>query len=175
LLAPCAEPLLNAGEIAFFRSSGKAGSDGIEIHVDHAGGNSGVIEEGLAFEARLPETALDAIFFVCSPCDEFIEACHEPAEAGQSLAQLFDTLGTADERLDLQFGRREGFPGQWVAMWEEGEPADGDVTTGPGGDEVRDESQDEVVVVFENGVGTDVNGEDGGQELQSGEQQDLTV
>ena len=45
----------------------------------------------------------------------------------------------------------------------EGEPADGDIPIGPGGDEAGEDTEDEVVVVMKDGVGTDLDGEDGGK------------
>jgi len=51
LVLPCLDSLVDAGEFAFFWGAGQAGTDGVEVDIDHAGGDSGGIEEGLAFEA----------------------------------------------------------------------------------------------------------------------------
>ena len=44
------DPVLEASEVAFLRSSCQTGPDGIEIHIDHAGGEGRFIEQRLAFE-----------------------------------------------------------------------------------------------------------------------------
>ena len=71
--------------IAFLGSWGQAGTDGIQIHINHAGGNRSLVEQGLTFESGFPESALDFIFIIGGSGDEFVEAAHKPAEATLSL------------------------------------------------------------------------------------------
>ena len=79
---PIADPFLNAGKVALFGSGCLSGADDIEVDVDHASNDGGIIQEGLAFEAGFPEMAFDIVFFIGGASDVFIELLHEPAEAG---------------------------------------------------------------------------------------------
>jgi hypothetical protein len=57
------------------------------------------------------------------------------------------------------------FRGRRVLVRREGEPADGDIAIGPGGDDAWEDTEDEVVVVMKDGVSADLDGEEGGKEL----------
>lgn len=92
-MLPSPDAFLNAGEVTVFGRVCQSGTNEIEINIGHAGDEGDVVEEGLTFEAALPETALNLIFCIGRTGDEFIEAPHEPAEAGEALAQLSDAMG----------------------------------------------------------------------------------
>ena len=175
LLEPSLDPFLDAGEVAIFGSGGKAGAYGIEVDVDHASGDGGVIEEGLAFEARFPETALDVVFFVGGAGNELVEAAHEPAEVAQSPAEGSDAIGTKGQSADFEVEGRGGLSFGSATGREEGEPTGGDFPIGPGGDEVGAKAQDGMVVIHHDGVGADLDGENGGEIAQAAGDPDFTV
>lgn len=82
MFLPDVDAFLDTGEIASFGRASQAGADGVEIDVNHAGGDGSIIEEGPAFKAAFPETSLDVIFFVGDAGDMLVETAHEPAQAG---------------------------------------------------------------------------------------------
>jgi len=104
LAMPGANALLNAGEVGQFGSRSEAGTDGIEVDVNHTGGDGSEIEEGAAFEAGLPETAFEVIFDIGLASDEFVQTAHEPADTGQTLTELSDAVGIGGEGGDLLIG-----------------------------------------------------------------------
>ncbi|MBN2318271.1 MAG: hypothetical protein JXR49_04305 [Acidobacteria bacterium] len=53
-----ANPLLNAGEVAFFGCRRHESANGIQVDIYHAGGNGGIIEQNLALEAGFPESSI---------------------------------------------------------------------------------------------------------------------
>jgi len=172
---PGTDALLDAGEVAIFGGGSQAGTDGIQIDVSHAGGDGGNVEQGGAFEAGFPEASFDVVFFVSGAGNEFVETTHEPAQAGQALSEFGDAFGIIDQSGDLHIGRGFELVLLVVIVREECQPAGSDFEVRPGGGDIGAGTEDEVEVVSHDGVGADIDGEDGGEMAQPVEQQGFTV
>jgi len=166
---PGTDTFLNAGEVAFLGRGGHAGVNEIQVDIDHAGEGGRIIEECLTFEAGLPEVTFDVVFFIGSARDEFIELSHEPAEVGEAAAEDGDTLGAIGEGRDLEVER------DFFLFWRERNPAGGDFSIGPGGGDIGAEAENVVEMGIHDGIGDDIDGEDGGEEAQPVENPDFTV
>jgi len=163
---PGENTFLDAGEIAILGSSGKSGTDEIQIDIYHASAESSFIEQYLAFETRFPEAAFNTIFFVCSASNKFIEFSHEPAHARQSQAQLGDPFGIICEGSNVFF---EGQQRLWfitVTFRAEHKPASCDLPIRPTGNEIGTSAQNSVKVVGQDGKSTNIDGKNTCQELQ---------
>ena len=62
-----------------------------------------------------------------------------------------------------------------IVFWEECQPTDGDFTVGPGCGDTGEKAEDGVIVVFEDSVGADIDGEDGGKKPQPVDNPGFTV
>lgn len=164
---PIADSLLDTSKVAIFRCFCQAGSNGIQVDIDHTSSDGGVIEQGLGLKARFPEAAFHIIFSVGGASDKFVDMLHEPAQAAEAIAQLSDALGGIGQGLDLlvKIGGRFSF--RAVSIGAEGEPTAGDIGIGPGIGDIGACTEDGVVMVFEDGVVEDIDSEDGGEEAQS--------
>ena len=165
-LLPGTDSFLDAGKVAFFRSFCQAGPDGIEVYIHHAGCYGRHVEEGLAFEPRFPEAAFDVIFFVCGSGNEFVQAAHEPAEAAEALAELSDALRIIGQGVDVFVGWGDRGALCITMPGEENQPAGCNFPIGPQGNDVGTGAQNGVVVGLQDGVCTDLDGENGGEKSQ---------
>ena len=100
---PDADPLLDAGKVAIFGCLGYTRPNGIQIDVNHTGGNGSEIKQCQAFEAGFPEPSFHFILFIGSSGDEFVEKSHKPAEAAEPFSDLGNTLGAKCQVADLLF------------------------------------------------------------------------
>lgn len=164
---PGTDSFLNAGEVALFGSWCQAGPDGVQVDIDHAGGDGGIVEKHLAFEPGFPETAFDAVFLVGGACDVFIEVAHEPAQAAESFTQHGDTFGTEGEIVDLLFYGIIFRFFRPVPLGAESKPAGGDFIVGPSVGDIGTNAKSYVIVVGHDGEGRDIDGEDGGKEAET--------
>ena len=149
----------DGGMRACLGSFDDAGGHGVEIDVSTRGQQGFFVEDSDALEAFLEERAADFVLSVGHPCEWFLEAFHEPAQALQALAGRCDPLRILQSPLDPFVGDGHWQP-VFTAWRKEASPASDDFFVGPVFRHVGVEPDEDVKVVVHDGEPADGNGKD---------------